>query len=50
VLANDYDDTAERLSIVLKTIANHVNRDLVMAEDCPSKNENGKMVVLYMSV
>ena len=42
MLAVDDDDTEERLGRVLKTIANDVNRDIVMVEDYPSKNENGK--------
>ena len=50
MLANDDDDTEERLGRVLKTIANDVNRDIVMVEDYPSKNENGKMAVLERNV
>jgi hypothetical protein len=50
MLANDDDNTEARLARVLKTIANDVNRDIVMVEDYPSKNENGKMAVLDMSV
>ena len=38
MLAVDDDDTEERLGRVLKTIANDVNRDIVMVEDYPSKN------------
>ena len=39
-----------RLARVLKDIANNVNRDIVMVEDYPTKNDNGKLAVLDMNV
>ena len=49
-LANYDTNTEARLARVLKDIANDVIPDIIMVEDYPSRNENGKMPVLDMSV
>ena len=49
-LAIGDEDEEERLARVLKVIANDVSKDIVMVEDYPTKNNNGKMAVLDMNV
>ena len=49
-LANDDRNTEARLARVLKDIANDVIPDIIMVEDYPSRNENGKMPVLDIGV
>ena len=49
-LAIEDENEELRLARVLKDIANNVNKDIVMVEDYPTKNDNGKMAVLDMNV
>ena len=46
----DEENDEKRLATILKDIANDVQEGIEMEEDFPSKNENGRMPILDMSV